>query len=179
MEAGGPPWSPAILPWLWTGVLALVVQLFLIKVVGPNLSQSGLIVWAVFSSHLLLVPFLVRNMRHLGVRLILLGLSLNLLAMASNGGMMPVSASGIEAAGQELSLEPGDQIAGSKDVYATDPRLAQLSDRIVVRLTGHLVRVVSIGDIIIAMGTACALVSISTKVIRQGHSTNAEASQTK
>lgn len=166
VETGGPLWSPAVLPWLWTGVLALAVQLLLIKLIARETSQSTPIVWVVFVSHLLLMPFLLRNAKYLGIRLILLGLSLNLLAMASNGGMMPVAASGIDAVGQQGTLEPGDRVAGSKDVYSANPQLPLLSDRIVVRLPGHLVRVISIGDIVIALGTIGALASVSMRVLK-------------
>ncbi len=168
VDVGGPIWSPAVLPWLWTGAFALVLQLLLIKVIAPEISRTTAIVWIVFASHLLLVPFLLRNSTYLGIKLVLLGLSLNLIAMASNGGMMPVLASGIDAAGRQESVQLGDQVAGSKDIYAANPRLPLLSDRIVIRLPGHLVRVISIGDIVVALGTIVALASVSMKVLKQG-----------
>ena len=52
VETGGPLWSPAVLPWLWIGALALAVQLLLIKVVAQQTSPTTLIVWVVFASHL-------------------------------------------------------------------------------------------------------------------------------
>ena len=166
LDVWGPIWTPAILPWLWIGVLALTLQLLLVKVVGTSALDTTLLIWAVFTSHLLLVPFLLRNIRYTGIKLVLLGLSLNLLAMASNGGLMPVAADGIDAVGQQGSFEPGDRVSGSKDIFLVTPHLPQLTDRIVVHLPGHVVRVISIGDVIVALGTIAALASVSMKVLR-------------
>jgi hypothetical protein len=175
MATGGTLVSPAGLPWLWTGVMALGLQLLLVKIVSQEVSETALLVWAIFASHLLLLPFLVRNARYIGVKLIVVGLSLNLLVMAANGGMMPVSAAGIAAVGQQDSAQPGERVTGSKDFYSDSPRLSLLSDRIILRLPNHFVRVISFGDLVIALGTFCALASVSRKLMLSPRTKSAEA----
>lgn len=168
-------WSPALLPWLWMGALALTAQVVLIEGVGRAAPGFAALPVLLFASHLLLIPFLLRNIRHLGVRLVLLGLTLNLIAMAANGGMMPVTAHGVDAVGrQQISdLTVGAPIEGTKNVYSVNPRLPQLSDAIVVPLPGALTRVVSFGDILIAFGTIGALASVSSRAIRPAGSSKA------
>jgi hypothetical protein len=148
--------------------LALTVQLLLIEVMGRLVPGFPGLPALLFVSHLILIPFLVRNGKYVGVRLVLLGLMLNLIAMAANGGMMPVTAHGVDAVGRQQTsdLTAGAPIEGTKNVYSVDPRFTQLSDAIVVPLPGALTRVVSVGDILIAFGTIGALASVSSRAIR-------------
>jgi hypothetical protein len=105
-----------------------------------------------------LYPFLIRNFRLWGIRLTIIGLTLNLLVMSVNGGLMPVDEAGVAAVGRHApgQLEVGDHIPRTKNVLL-DPdsaRLPELSDSIIIRLPGPLTRAVSIGDCFIAIGVA-------------------------
>ena len=108
------------------------------------------------ASHLLLIPFLVRNLSFRGIQVILIGLFLNLAVMLANGGLMPIEPSAVRAVGGvELSeLHPGDHVPGTKNrlLPASDARAALLSDRYVVPMPGPFGAVVSIGDLFIAAG---------------------------
>jgi hypothetical protein len=166
-------WSPALLPWLWVGVLALTAQVLLVEIVGRAAPSFPALPGLLFASHLLLIPFLLRNMRYLGVRLMLLGLALNLIVMAANGGMMPVTANGVDAVGRQQAsdLTAGAPIEGTKNVYSENPRFSELSDAIVLPIPGALTRVVSVGDVLIAFGTIGALASVSMRAIRPAGAT--------
>jgi hypothetical protein len=122
------------------------------------------------ASHLLLLPFLLRNVQYFGMRLILVGLLLNLAAMVANGGMMPVTADGVEAVGrhQRSEVSYGSHIPGTKNVLMAreDVHLRGLTDSITLPIPGPMTRVVSLGDILVAAGTICALLSISPAVLR-------------
>lgn len=176
--AAGDSSPSALLPWLWTGALALSLQLLLIKVIGPDTIRPPFWGWTVFASHLLLLPFLLRNIRYMGLKIVFVGLLINLLVMGVNGGLMPVDASGLEAAGPSgLSLSAGDPIPGSKDVLSENPRFIQLSDSLTLPLPGGLTHVFSAGDLIVGAGTICALVSVSRGLLARADSRSAEVSR--
>ena len=165
--AAGSILSPALLPWLWLGLLAFAAQILVVEAVGRADPGSNALPALLLGAHLLLVPFLVRNFRYWGVRLILLGLLLNLAAQAANGGLMPVTAHGIDAVGRQHSseLQTGEHIGGTKNAYmeSADIRLPWLVDAIVLPLPQPFTRVVSVGDIIIGAGTLGALATITRR----------------
>jgi hypothetical protein len=115
-------------------------------------------------AHLLLLPFLLRNLSFWGVRLILLGLLLNLTAMLANGGLMPVEGSAVEAVGrhQVEDLQSGSPIPGSKNVLVAseDIRLRELSDILVLPVPRPFTRAVSVGDLFVFTGVVIAYAEI-------------------
>ena len=112
------------------------------------------------AAHLVLLPFLLRNASFWGIRLILVGLMLNLTAMLANGGLMPVEGSAVEAVGrhQPGDLQIGSHIPRSKNVLlaAEDIRLRELSDILVVPVPRPFTRAVSAGDLFVFTGVAIA-----------------------
>ncbi len=116
--------------------------------------------------HLLLLPFLLLNIRLIGVRLILVGLTLNLIVMVANGGLMPVEMSAVEAVGKhdQQALVIGDHIAGSKNVLlaSEDIHLRPLSDAIVLPVPRPFTRALSVGDLVILVGISAAAVGLVT-----------------
>jgi hypothetical protein len=111
-------------------------------------------------AHVLLLPFLLRNLSFWGIRLILLGLLLNLTAMAANGGLMPVEGSAVEAVGRHEpgELEVGSPVPGSKNVLLAreDIRLRELSDILVLPVPRPFTRAASVGDLFVFAGVALA-----------------------
>ena len=111
-------------------------------------------------AHVLLLPFLLRNLSFWGIRLILLGLLLNLTAMAANGGLMPVEGSAVEAVGRHEvgELEVGSPVPGSKNVLLAreDIRLRELSDILVLPVPRPFTRAASVGDFFVFAGVAVA-----------------------
>jgi catalase (peroxidase I) len=99
---------------------------------------------------------LLRNLPFWGIRLIFLGLLLNLTAMFANGGLMPVERSAVEAVGRHQvgDLQIGAHIPGSKNVLLNpqDVRLRELSDILVVPIPRPFTRAVSVGDLFVLAG---------------------------
>ncbi len=144
------------LRWLVLGIAALVVQVALIYGLTSVLSARQLLPFLLPAAHLLLLPFLLRNLSFWGIRLVLVGLLLNLTAMLANGGLMPVEAPAVEAVGshQVGDLQIGAHIPGSKNVLLNpqDVRLRELSDILVVPIPRPFTRAVSVGDLFVLVG---------------------------
>jgi hypothetical protein len=118
----------------------------------------------VIFSYLLLFLFLWGNRRHLGIAIIGLGLLLNFLAIAANGGLMPVSPETLERAGlahKLVELDIGAPVPNTKDILLEegDTRLWFLSD--ILALDNPLgVRAFSVGDTVIGAGLVVTLAQL-------------------
>lgn len=131
----------------WWTLLAtgLALQLLSNHVQGP--SGLGLL----GASYVLLAAFAALNVSLVGMWLVALGISLNLVAIAANGGM-PVRSSAIVAAG---IAEPGEVAAldleadGKRHLERPSDRLMVISDIIPVR---PLKQVFSFGDLLMSVG---------------------------
>jgi hypothetical protein len=91
------------LRWSWLAVAGLAIQFVPLPsgAIGTDLAVRT----AVLScSYVLLLAFAVLNIRLAGVPLLLVGLTLNLVVIASNGGM-PVSREALESSGQADVLQ--------------------------------------------------------------------------
>lgn len=111
------------------------------------------------------IPFLALFIRLRGVRLILVGLGLNLSVILANGGLMPVTPDTVAllmTPERQAELVVGQPIERSKDVLLepADVRLAGLRDRFVAR-AGPLRTVYSLGDVLVMAGLAIVLVELA------------------
>ena len=102
-------------------------------------------------SYALLIAMLIRNIRLRGTPIIAAGLLSNLTAILSNGGLMPVRPSALAAAGRTYS-------AHNNSIEVVRPHLASLVDRWAVPHWIPLGNVYSVGDVLIAIGIAVAVV---------------------
>jgi hypothetical protein len=109
----------------------------------------------------LALVFAAINRHFWPMRLLALGLGLNLCVMLANGGLMPVTPAHAIAAGfgdEVARLHSGDAVPRSKDVLkaAEETKLTPLSDRIVwpKELPGRAV--FSPGDVIVALAVVLA-----------------------
>ncbi|MGH2589507.1 MAG: DUF5317 domain-containing protein [Actinomycetota bacterium] len=109
------------------------------------------------ASYVLLLGFATKNLQLPGFPMILVGLAMNLLVIAANGGM-PVSCEAVQRSGQpqlcaDLRREPAlkHHLAGADDV------LMPLGD--VIPLGTPINQVVSIGDIVAYAGISWLLVA--------------------
>lgn len=146
------------------GAGAYVVQVAVIYSPAP-LGDDRHWLWLVLPlAHALLLPFLLRNLSFWGIRLILLGLLLNLTAMAANGGLMPVDGSTVEAVGRHdvAELKVGSPVPRSKNVLLAreDVRLRELSDILVLPVPRPFSRAVSVGDLIVFTGVVIAYAEV-------------------
>ena len=133
-----------------------LVQVALIYGLTTVPSASQWLPYLLPATHLLLLPFLLRNLSFWGMRLILVGLLLNLTVMLANGGLMPVEAPAVETVGKHevRDLQVGAHIPGSKNVLLAeeDIRLRELSDTLVLPVPRPFTRAVSVGDLFVLAG---------------------------
>jgi len=116
------------------------------------------------------VPLLAQFLHLWGIRLVLVGLAMNLSVILANGGLMPVTpATVVQLAGPERQAEltVGEPIAGSKDVLLEDDdvRLPGFRDRFIFRMQ-RLHAVYSPGDLVVLAGLAVVLVELALEVRR-------------
>lgn len=97
-------------------------------------------------SQVIVGAWIVANIRHPGMALVLGGLVLNAVVIAANGAM-PVSADALATTGL---ADPGD-IVGKHELMTDDTRFAFLAD--VIPLP-PLRTVISVGDVVLALGLA-------------------------
>jgi len=98
------------------------------------------------------------------------GLLLNLLAISSNGGLMPVSpeeVADVNLLGRIQNVQLGEPVPGSKGILMAprDARLWFLSDVIVFPPRGPVARVVSLGDLAIGLGLVIAVAEAVARTI--------------
>lgn len=134
-------------------VALLAICLQLIAIFAP-LGSNDLPHRILFvTSYVLLLVFVSINVRHPGLIILGLGLTLNLLAIVGNGGLMPTTPEVYARSSWPEGVRIGERIPNSKDILLEreDVHLYVLSDR--YRWDAQtLIRVFSIGDVIIAAG---------------------------
>jgi len=147
---------PLRIPWLV--ILAFLPQFFAFYLpatrsrIPDSWASAGLL-----SSQLLLLAFCWFN-RHLsGVWILALGLTLNLLVIAANGGLMPISPqTANRLVPQEIvqTVPLGSRFGYGKDVLLmpADTRLVWLSDRFLPPEGFPYQVAFSMGDVVIAVG---------------------------
>jgi hypothetical protein len=142
----------------WLAFLAFIPQLpaFYLPVtracLPDALASAGLI-----ASQPLLLVFAWLNRKLAGMRLLLIGLALNLAVILANGGWMPISP---ETAAQIVPPEMlrftdmGSRLGSSKDVLMSpeSTRLAWLADRFLLPQWAGYRAAFSLGDIFVAAG---------------------------
>jgi hypothetical protein len=169
--------------WHWPGLriklgaLALIAFGLRALVIYVGSGQIGGWGRALFVlSYLLLFIFVLANRRHLGLAIIGVGLLLNFLPIASNGGLMPVSPETVVRAGladRLDELEIGEPVSRTKNILLEeeDTHLRFLSDRLVLDNPAD-VRAFSIGDVIIAGGLVVTLAQLLPRPRRSTNSPN-------
>jgi Family of unknown function (DUF5317) len=138
--------------WAGLALAGLLVQLILFaEPVAARVGGAGPPIY-VASSGMVLVA-LLGNLQITGLRLMAVGAISNLVAIVANGGSMPASPDALAALGKSVGE------AYSNSVAAADPVLAGLTD--VYALPGWLpfANVFSIGDALIGVGIAVAIVA--------------------
>jgi hypothetical protein len=171
-EVAATPADPrAALRWIWLGVAALLAQVWAVYFLSTE-GALGLTRRLVLPlSLILLLVFALRN-RHLwGVRLIAVGLFLNLIAISANGGLMPVSPEQVASVNLLDRIEDvqlGEPVPGSKGVLMApgDARFRFLTDVIVFPPHSSVARVVSVGDLLVLGGTVIASAEVTRRIAR-------------
>lgn len=136
----------------WTVLAALGLQVVIFSRLGEGLAEP-LREALHLASYVLLLVFATANARIRALVLVLLGLFLNAVAIAANGGRMPVSSSAADAVG----LAPGSD----SNVSETADRLRFLGDVFALPAQLPLANVFSVGDLLIGCGMIAFVVVVS------------------
>jgi hypothetical protein len=145
------------LRWSWLAIAGLALQFVPLP---DGATGTDLVVrTAVLScSYVLLLVFAALNIRLAGVLLVFAGLALNLLVIASNGGM-PVSRGALESSGQGDVLQVLiDEGAAKHHLLTDDDVLTPLAD--VIPVGGPIKQVVSLGDVFVYAGVVWLIVAV-------------------
>jgi len=136
--------------WGWLSVGALLVQAVLfVDPVAAAVGDLGVPIY--LASNALVLIAIIANIRLVGLPLVALGAALNLVVIIANGGYMP--ASGDEYAAQGIAPVEGY----SNTRVIAEPVLAPFTDRIALPPWLPFTNVISVGDLLIAAGTATAI----------------------
>jgi hypothetical protein len=136
---------------------------FGLQVLNNLVVPSGIQVPITVISYGLLLYFAWLNLKSLGVRLILIGMLLNILVIAVNGGRIPVD---LDAA-RRLGIDVGELATGTmaKHQAMTDTSpLNFLGD--VIPLSFPFKRVISVGDIFAVLGVFLLVQDIMGKGLK-------------
>ncbi len=116
--------------------------------------------------------FLVTNRHIPGLKIVLVGAALNAAAIFANGGYMPTTEHALREAGRidnVVAEEPDERLTHTNSVIAADDAhliwdrdtpLLILGDMIALPSAFPLANVISIGDILIAIGATVAVVCV-------------------
>jgi hypothetical protein len=138
-------WAPLI-------VLGMVVQLLLFSSpVGDALGDAAPIAYV--ASNVAVLAAVAANLAVPGIPLVLAGGTANLVAIVANGGYMPVSPGTLAAMARLPSVEYSN--SAPRDVVA----LAPLTDLFALPTWIPLANVFSVGDLLIGVGVAVAVVA--------------------
>jgi hypothetical protein len=151
-------WTLPPLHGVWLVILAFLPQFFTFYLPATRTRiPSSWVSAGLLGSQIILLVFCWLNLRLSGTWLMTLGLALNFLVIAANGGFMPISpATASHLAPQEVvqSIPLGSRLGSSKDVLL-DPaktHLEWLSDRFVLPDGIPYRSAFSLGDALIAAG---------------------------
>lgn len=158
-------WAPLI-------VLGMAVQLALFSSpIGNALGDTAPLVYVL--SNVMVLVAVAANLAIPGLVVVLAGGASNLLAIAANGGYMPVSAEAL------ASMERTTKIDYSNSALRDEVVLAPLTDLFTMPVWVPMSNVFSIGDVLIGVGIAIAVVAAmhgrgpmierpTVEVVRQG-----------
>jgi hypothetical protein len=131
----------------WLVFAAIFAQFVIISVIAERVNgRVGEVVH--LATYALAVAFIVANRQIAGMMVIALGASMNLAAIAANGGVMPASATAWRIA--RGSLPDGTTFENSLPV--SDPRLGFLGDVLAIPAGWPFANVFSLGDVVLVAG---------------------------
>ena len=130
---------------------ALAGQVVILTLVAGSAGNDAAHRVAHVATYVVAVVFLALNRSIPGLRLVVLGTVLNVVAITSNGGIMPASPSAVARAG----LDQPEEFRNSQPV--DDPRLLALGDVFAIPAGWPLANVFSVGDVVLVLGTAVTL----------------------
>ena len=150
----------------WTVLVAAAVQVAVTSVYRTGYTLDLVLHAATYG---LVIWFLIANRRIVGLPLLSLGVALNTIAIASNGGVMPATRTALRIAGIDTS-------GGYSNSAAVDhPKLQVLGDIIPVPGPWPIGNVLSIGDLLIFAGALVVLHVACASRLARGRAAAAQA----
>ncbi len=150
----------------WLVMLGFMIQIVVISVAPRDLATIADAVH--LASYLLAGGFLLMNLHVPGLWIVGLGGGLNFAAIIANGGTMPAGEWATRVSG--LVLAQGEF---SNSEMVANPRLLFLGDVFPIPKAWPLSNVFSIGDLLLVVGAAVVLHSLSGSRLSRGHPTAA------
>ncbi|MDP4096041.1 DUF5317 domain-containing protein [Paenibacillus sp. P96] len=137
--------------WIFPLLLLVQLAIFYLQEHSAFLASiNGYLFMAVYVAGLV---FLWLNRQHAGFRLILIGVFLNFLVMAVNGGRMPVSLSASSVLGPYyVELLQSGEVISKHFMMDSATRLSFLGDIIPLSAPYPRTQVISIGDVVMNVG---------------------------
>jgi hypothetical protein len=136
----------------WLALVALAIQIVLFSpIAGDRLGEAGR--WIYVGSTALVVLVVVLNLRLGGLPIVLAGALSNLAAIVANGGSMPASPSALAAVGHTVADGP------TNSTVVAHPALEPLTDIFATPAWLPLANIFSVGDVLVAVGVAIAIVA--------------------
>ncbi|MBS1250978.1 MAG: hypothetical protein MAG451_00007 [Anaerolineales bacterium] len=137
--------------WAWIAFVALAIQVGLVRLL-PNWVGAARLFFPLTHAAILAVAWVNRDLQ--GMRLLAVGVALNLIVILANGGYMPVTPEALVGAGVVESVESvtfGRPVKASKSVVLPGDKitLGWLSDIITLR---PVRKVISVGDVFVTAG---------------------------
>lgn len=123
-----------------------------------TLGQSGVLADGyplILASYVLLVIFVLRNLRYRGMTLVMAGLLMNFTVIAVNSGM-PVRASALRSLGVAEADIAGIDFKAKRHLEEPDDKLTFLGDIVPMPFPGYS-QVLSVGDLVLTFGMAVVL----------------------
>jgi hypothetical protein len=133
---------------IWAVLLAVAIQVAITQIAGGSHALHAVLH---VLSYGLDAYFVFANRRLKGVPLVALGAALNVLAIITNGGVMPANATALRISG--IASRPGFD----NSAVLAHPHLACLGDVIPVPGPWPIGNVLSVGDLIIFLGALIVL----------------------
>ena len=149
----------------WAPVMAvgLVVQLALFSSpIGNALGDAA--PWVYLGSTVLVLVAVARNVAIPGMAIVVVGGACNALAILANGGYMPVGSAALAAMGR------AEQVGYSNSRLVDDVRLWPLTDVFTMPTWMPAANIFSVGDVLIGVGVAVAIVMAMHGRIRDASS---------
>ena len=137
--------------WAPAAIVGLAVQVVLFAApVADRIGSAGVPIYV--GSTAVVLAVVVRNLAIPGLPVVALGAASNLTAILLNGGYMPTTREALAAAGERLGPEYSNSAA------PTDVAVAPLTDIFAMPPWLPFANVFSIGDVLIGVGIAAAIV---------------------
>ena len=161
---------PFSIRFWYVPILALLAQSAIIRLYGADVVPEVFLRLSLISTFLFVLGVMALNIRLPGMRIMALGVLLNIIVIGSNGGLMPVSPETLDRVSPEgytQTLSLGSPVQSSKDILLDrqDTNFWWLSDIFASpRFMGSWGIAFSIGDVLIAAGLLFFIISMLVRV---------------